>query len=50
MFLLSLVFLAVHYLRLLSRVVKLMSTVFWDQRRVVMMDFLAKGTKIIGTY
>ncbi|XP_063841325.1 histone-lysine N-methyltransferase SETMAR-like [Scylla paramamosain] len=28
---------------------KVMLTVFWDQRRVVM-DFLAKGTTITGTY
>ncbi|CAI5761921.1 Hypothetical predicted protein [Podarcis lilfordi] len=27
-----------------------MLTVFWDQRGVVMMDFLAKGTTITGTY
>lgn len=29
---------------------KVMLTVFWDQRGVVMMDFLAKGTTITGTY
>ncbi len=27
-----------------------MLTVFWDQCGVVMMDFLAKGTTITGTY
>ena len=27
-----------------------MMTVFWDQRGVVMMDFLAKGTTINGAY
>ncbi|CAI5792688.1 Hypothetical predicted protein [Podarcis lilfordi] len=27
-----------------------MLMVFWDQRGVVMMDFLAKGTTITGTY
>ena len=27
-----------------------MLTVFWDQRGAVMMDFLAKGTTISGTY
>ena len=29
---------------------KVMLTVFWDQRGVVMMDFLAKGTTINGAY
>ncbi|KAK8398157.1 hypothetical protein O3P69_003826 [Scylla paramamosain] len=29
---------------------KVMLTIFWDQRGVVMMDFLAKGITINGTY